>query len=436
MNAVVAFPTPAEKTLGDQFRARGATDAGRQSAYAAFSAAGLPHRRIEAWHYTDLRSLLREVLPPAPPPEAAVIAEAKRLVATLPRAEGGRVVLIDGVPWPRLSELDSLAAGVSARPILEAISQNDDTAGLVAAESLGAVESVVSLNAALLQGGVLIDVAAGAVSAPIEVLCIASGTTPAAIYARHYVRLGEGAKASIVERHAALQPTRSQANHVLVMALADGAELQHAAGIDGLGEEALHIGSMLVRLGARANFTSTTLIATRGITRRQAYLDFAGPHARAHFNGASLLDGRAHADTTLVVTHTAPHCESRELYKHVLDAEATGVYQGKVIVRPGAQKTDGKMLSKAVFLGDGATMHNKPELEIFADDVVCGHGATVGALDEDQLFYLRARGIPRAEAEAMLLEAFAEEALDELADEALREEFAGRIAQWLRQRGT
>ncbi len=436
MNAVVAFPTPAEKTLGDQFRALGATDPARQDAYAAFSAAGLPHRRIEAWHYTDLRGLMREVLPPAPLPSAEIIAEAKRLVATLPRPEGGRVVLIDGTPWPQLSELDGLAAGVSVRPVFEALSRSDDTAGLIAAESLGAVESVVSLNAAFLQGGVFVDVAAGAVSAPIEILSIASGLAPAAIYARHYVRLGAGAKATIVERHAALQPVRSQANHVLVMALADGAELQHAARIDGLGGEALHIGSALVRLGAKATFTSTTLIATRGTTRRQAYLDFAGPHARAHFNGASLLDERAHADTTLVVTHTAPHCESRELYKHVLDGEATGVYQGKVVVRPGAQKTDGKMLSKAVFLAEGATMHNKPELEIFADDVVCGHGATVGALDEDQLFYLRARGIPRAEAEAMLLEAFAEEALDELGDEALRDEFTSRIALWLRQRGT
>ncbi len=434
MNAVVAFPTSAEKTLGDQFRALGATDAARQDAYAAFSAAGLPHRRIEAWHYTDLRGVMREVLPPAPPPEAAILAEAKAHLATLPDGVAARIVLLDGHLAADLSDMTALPVGVTVRSILEA---GPISADLAAAAALGQAESVVSLNAAFLQGGAAIVVAADTkVVVPVEILSLMSGRTPVALYSRSTVEVGNNATVTIVERHAALQPTRSQGNHVLVMTLADGAELQHVARLDGLGEEALHIGSTLTRLGARTTFTSTTLLATRGTTRRQSYLDFAGPHAKAHFNGSSLLDGRAHADTTLIVTHTAPHCESRELYKHVLDGEATGIYQGKVVVRPGAQKTDGKMLSKAVFLNEGATMHNKPELEIFADDVVCGHGATVGALDETQLFYLRARGIPRAEAEAMLLEAFAEEALDELTDEALRAEFAGRIAQWLRQRGT
>ena len=433
MNAIVAFPTPAEKMLGDQFRALEATDPARQDAYGAFSAAGLPHRRIEAWHYTDLRSLMRDVLPPAPPPDAATVARARAYLASLSDAVAMRIVLLDGHLMSDLSAGAGHPAGVSVRSALDAGSPSD---ALAAAASLGQAESVVSLNAAFLQGGATIVVAAGTRhAAPIEILSLVSGRAPSAVYSRSSVEVGRNASVSIVERHAALEPVRSQGNHVLVMALADDAEVRHAARIDGLGAEALHIGSMLVRVGAQANFTSTTLIATRGTTRRQAYLDFAGPHAKAHFNGASLLDGRAHADTTLVVTHTAPHCESRELYKHVLDGEATGVYQGKVVVRPGAQKTDGKMLSKAVFLAEGATMHNKPELEIFADDVVCGHGATVGALDEDQLFYLRARGIPRAEAEAMLLEAFAEEALDELADEGLHDELAGRIAQWLRQRG-
>ena len=202
-----------------------------------------------------------------------------------------------------------------------------------------------------------------------------------------------------------------------------------------LGDDALHVGSVLARLGADAKLLSTTLLATGGLTRRQSYLEFTGPASQAHFRGVSLLDGRCHADTTLVITHTAPHCESRELYKHILDDEATGIYQGKVIVAPGAQKTDGKMLSKAVFLADGASMFNKPELEIFADDVVCGHGATAGALDEDQLFYLRARGIPLNEAQAMLLEAFADEAIEDVGDDVLRAEFAMGIGQWLRRRG-
>jgi len=135
------------------------------------------------------------------------------------------------------------------------------------------------------------------------------------------------------------------------------------------------------------------------------------------------------------VQHVAAHCQSREYFKTVLDAEATGVYQGKVIVAPGAQKTDGAMKSHAILLSDDATMNNKPELEIFADDVVCGHGATVAQLDEDQVFYAMARGLPKQVAEAMLLEAFVDEATDRVESEPVRVYLTGLIGQWLSQRG-
>ena len=153
------------------------------------------------------------------------------------------------------------------------------------------------------------------------------------------------------------------------------------------------------------------------------------------FGGLSLLRGKEHADTTLVVDHAVPHCTSRELFRHILDHESTGVFQGKVVVRQHAQKTDGAMKSQAIMLGDDAVMNNKPELEIFADDVVCGHGATVGQLDDDQIFYLRARGLSKPEAESLLLEAFAGEALDMVTDEALRERYAAITQDWLSRRG-
>ena len=146
-----------------------------------------------------------------------------------------------------------------------------------------------------------------------------------------------------------------------------------------------------------------------------------GKGAKIALGGLSLLDGARHADTTLLVDHAAPHGRSREFYKHIVADEATGVYQGKVVVRPGAQKTDGAMKSQAILLSPHAVMNNKPELEIFADDVVCGHGATVGALDPEQMFYLQARGLPKAEAEAMLLEAFGADAIARVEDEDLAE---------------
>ena len=147
-----------------------------------------------------------------------------------------------------------------------------------------------------------------------------------------------------------------------------------------------------------------------------------------------MIRGRQHADTTLVVDHAVPHCDSREHFRTVIDDEATGVFQGKIIVRPEAQKTDGRMMSAALLLSDGGAMNNKPELEIFADDVQCGHGATSGALDEDLLFYLRARGLPKVEAESLLVQAFLGEALESVAHEGAREALVGIVEAWLAER--
>jgi Fe-S cluster assembly protein SufD len=180
--------------------------------------------------------------------------------------------------------------------------------------------------------------------------------------------------------------------------------VDHTAIVEG--EGALHVESLVARLGESAELRAFGYVSNGDLVRRQIFASLVGENAKIALNGLSLLDGKRHADTTLVVDHIAPHGESREFFKHIVADEATGVYQGKVIVQPGAQKTDGGMKSQAILLSPNAVMNNKPELEIFADDVVCGHGATVGALDRDQLFYLRARGIPETEAEAMLLEAF------------------------------
>lgn len=429
----------AERMLGEQFRAFRPGDASasrRDAAFALFAEAGLPSRRIESWHYTDLRGLVREALPPAPEPDAATIAAARERLAAHAVPGAARIVVLDGSFRPELSDLSALPAGVTVRPVLDALAEGDLDAGLASAQHLGAVESVLALNAAFLQGGAMIAVAAGTrVEAPVEIVALLSGRVPCATYDRSYLKLGDGAALTLIERHAALGEAKSLAASVLVVAIGDRAAFEHLVRIDGLGPQALHLGTTLVRIGAEAKFESTTLLATGGVTRRQAYVEFVGENATAHLYGVSLLDGRSHADTTLIVTHTAAHCESRELFKHILDDEATGIYQGRVVVAPGAQKTDGKMLSKCIFLGEGANMYNKPELEIFADDVVCGHGATVGALDDDQLFYLRARGIPLREAQALLLEAFAAEAIETVSVDAVKDEMSARIGQWLRQHG-
>ena len=429
----------AERMFGEQFEALVHPEHAavhRGESYKLFSEAGLPGRRIESWHYTDLRGLVREALPPAAEPDAATVEMARERLKAHAVPGAARLVLLDGMYRPDLSDLGALPAGVTVRSVLDALYTAELDPGLAAAQKLGRAESMLELNSAFLQGGVMIDVAPGTeAEGPVELVLMLSGRAPAATYDRSYIRVGDGASVTLIERHASFGDAKALAATVRVATVGDGASFEHLVRIDGLGPQALHIGTALVRIGADAKFEATTLVATGGVTRRQAYVEFVGERSSSHLYGVSLLDGKSHADTTLIVTHTAPHCESRELFKHILDGEATGIYQGRVVVAPGAQKTDGKMLSKCIFLGDNANMYNKPELEIFADDVVCGHGATVGALDDDQLFYLRARGIPLNEAQALLLEAFASEAIETVSVESVKDEMNDRVGEWLRQHG-
>jgi len=170
------------------------------------------------------------------------------------------------------------------------------------------------------------------------------------------------------------------------------------------------------------------------VVRNQLFLNFDGEHTVAGIRGATLINGHQHADTTLVANHIARNCQSREVFKSVLDGEAHGVFQGRVIVKPGAQQTDAKMMTRALLLSERAEADNKPELEIFADDVQCGHGATVGALDQELKFYLMARGIPAAEAEALLIQAFLGEAVEGIEHAGVREALMETIAVWLKAR--
>jgi Fe-S cluster assembly protein SufD len=188
-------------------------------------------------------------------------------------------------------------------------------------------------------------------------------------------------------------------------------------------------------IGAHARFNTFSFIAGGAVVRNQLFLRFDGEGTVAGIRGAALLRDKQHADTTLVVDHVARDCQSREMFKSVLDDEAHGVFQGRIIVRRHAQKTDAKMMTQGLLLSERAESDNKPELEIFADDVQCGHGATAGAIDEELKFYLMARGIPPAEAEAMLIQAFLGEAIEGIEHAGLREALIENVAAWLVARG-
>jgi Fe-S cluster assembly protein SufD len=231
-----------------------------------------------------------------------------------------------------------------------------------------------------------------------------------------------------------LAPSNAQENHALAFSLGAGAHIEHVAHVAPQADDAVRVFSLLATLGPRSDLNSFCLVEGGGFLRRQIFARLTGEHAHIAFSGVSLLRKRCHADTTLAVDHASAHGKSRERFRAILDDAATGVFQGKVTVRQAAQKTDGAMQSKALLLSDGAAMNSKPELEIFADDVVCGHGAACGRLDADQLFYLQTRGLPRREAEALLIEGFANEAMDGIADEGARGLFTARVAAWLASR--
>jgi Fe-S cluster assembly protein SufD len=271
------------------------------------------------------------------------------------------------------------------------------------------------LQAKLCSKGVTLHLTAGD-SEPVEVVFVSCGEAAAAASRLHIV-VAENAKASVIERHVG----EGGYLHCPLVSV----DLKAGARLDRIKLEqedvaAQHLSQTVVDLAARAVYSGFTLTVGAGLSRQNVNVSFRGPHAQARINGSYLIGGRQHADTRLVVDHLVPHCTSRELFKCVMQDNARGIFQGKVIVRPDAQKTDGKQSSHALLLSETAEFDAKPELEIYADDVVCGHGTTCGDLNHDHLFYLKARGIPEREARAMLVEAFLEEAMDVVEDEALR----------------
>jgi Fe-S cluster assembly protein SufD len=412
--------------------AREVTDL-RQQALEAYERTGLPHRRIEDWKYTDLRVLIREVLPLAPAPDAAALKRAEAALKAAAIKGARRLVLVDGVFAPDLSDLDA-EKGLSIRPLREAL-DGGDSALQVQLFALDNANPMVALNSAMLTDGVVIEIADGAVlSQPLHIVHIAAGAAASSIFTRSMLLLGNNATATLVESYLAADGTKNyQAHDSLVIAIGDHSRLDHVRLVEDAAD-AVNISSSAVSLGAHAHFNTFGLTSGAAVSRYQATIAFAGQDSRVETNGVNLLKGRQHADTTLLMDHAVPHCASREVFRAVLDDSAHSVFQGRIIVRPDAQKTDAKMMTRALLLSDDAEADNKPELEIFADDVTCGHGATSGALDDSLLFYLRARGLPEKEAQALLIQAFVGEAIESIANDTLRELATSAAERWLRTR--
>jgi Fe-S cluster assembly protein SufD len=266
------------------------------------------------------------------------------------------------------------------------------------------------------------------VSRPVNLIYRHTSTTSDVIL-HHVIKLDPGAEMTLLENG----PAAARFNNVLEVDVADGASFHHVR-TQGRDHERRAATHLFARLGAESRFKSFTMTANGVMTRNEYVLELTDDDAIAHVAGAALGDGDFHGDDTVFVTHQGLHCESRQVFKKVLRNGATGVFQGKILVKAGAQKTDGYQISQALLLDGDSQFLAKPELEIYADDVICSHGSTSGAIDEDALFYLRARGMPEGVATNLLTLAFLAEAVDEIEDEALQGEIKLLLEGWLERR--
>jgi len=409
----------------------------RSEAIRAFARTGLPNRRVEEWKYTDLYARLDDAFGPLVGDGVEVRRDdvMGALDAGLAGLDCHLIVLVDGRLAPGLSDLDflgdrgellNMASTLAAPPAwLEARLADGESA---------AQNAVLYLNTALMSGGVALRVAAGAsVEKPIHIVHLHAAKTPVGISTRHVMVLEKGARARVLESHVGLSTTPAQHNVASDVSLAEGAVMHHLK-IQRETEAATHLSTWRIALAESAGYDAFQFVGGSGLTRNEIHLGFAGENARAGVNGVFMGASNQHIDTTMFVDHAVANCQSRMLFKGVLDDEARGVFQGKIMVRQAAQKTDSKEMVQGLLLSERAEFDSKPELEIFADDVVCGHGSTSGQIDEDLLFYLRARGIGELEARSILIQAFAGEALELIGNETIREALGETVRGWLAQR--
>lgn len=398
----------------------------RQDALARVSQMGLPHKRDEYWRYTDPATFV-----------AADVAKA----ALFHNDEGPlfdsvdrvKVVFVDGVYDADASD-DLAAEGLEIETLADAMAADihwaKDLYGTLETNGQTPVERpLAALNTAFAENGVVIRVT-GKAAKPVNLIYLHKNTTSDA-FIHNVVKVEAGAEMTLLETG----PAAARLSKVLEVDVADGGAFHHVRA-QGRDHERRAVTHCFARIATESTFKSFTLTVNGVLTRNECIIEIIGDDAVAHVAGACVGDGKDfHHDDTVFITHDAVNCESRQVFKKVLRNGATGVFQGKILVKKDAQKTDGYQISQSLLLDDDSQFLAKPELEIYADDVACSHGSTSGAIDETALFYLRSRGVPEKQATDLLTLAFLAEALEEIADETLADDLRDRLENWLARHG-
>lgn len=402
----------------------------RQQAVTQFNNNSLPAKKVEDWKYTSLWSLSQQLFTHDADTFSLSIEQCDQLSLI---ENTYRIVIVDGVFSQKLSTIDSVEDGLNVSPFSASVSSIDQILGQ---QVDLAKAGLTALNTMLMNEGVVITVAADAhIEKPIELLVINSGTTQnLAIHLRNVIKLEANSKATVIEHYVGLNDESYFTNVVTEVSLAENTDLKHYK-LQQESDNAFHIATLAAKQAANSQWLTNSISLGGKLVRNDIHSQLLGEQSHVTMDGLYLLNGEQHIDNHTRIDHFVPNTTSEELYKGVLDDNSHAVFNGKVIVHKDAQKTDANQQNKNLLLSRGCEIDTKPEMEIYADDVKCGHGSTVGQIDKDQLFYLTTRGLDEVSARSLLTHAFAVDVLDRIPAEDIRNALSEVIARRLPQGG-
>ncbi len=403
----------------------------RDAAVQRFSESGYPTPRDEAWKYTNVAPIVKKGFVPLEGAEDSAGIDISPWLLT--DSDALRLVFVDGHLAPALSDADALPGGVIVASLKDRLRHAPaELEGWLASHAPDAPRGFAELNTAFMSDGAVVRIPAGVtVERPIHLLYFARESgRPGAAFLRNLVIVEEGGAATIVQHYVSAGGAQSLVNSLTQCIIGDGAALEHYK-INEQGDGIYHFAAVHARLGRDSRYVSHNLQAGGRLARSDLHAELAGEGCACTMNGFYIGRGRQHIDNYTRIEHRVPHCSSRELYKGVLDGHSRGIFNGHVIVHQDAQKTDAQQMNHNLLLSDGAEADTRPQLEIYADDVKCSHGATIGQLDRDALFYLKARGIDDLVARRMLIGAFSSEITGQLTLAPVRERFERLVASRL-----
>lgn len=404
----------------------------RERALAQFAEQGFPSTRVEQWKYTNLRPIAKR---------AFAVSDTGATIDALPGPDldGPVLVFVDGMYRPALSSIHGLAKGMAVRPTSELLDNPPEVLNTaLERDSEAPATPLAALNAAFTAQGAHIEIAPNAdAELPIRLLFVNSEDSAVAAYPRITVDAGANSRLTLIEQHTGLGKAGNFTNLVCDIRLADGAQLSHYRLHEG--GKLFHVGLTRVSQARDSRYRNTTLNLGGQLVRNDLQVGLNAPGAECELDGLYNADKKQHVDNHLIADHAAPNTTSHQYYRGILDGHARAVFNGKVIVREGADGADAQQSNKNLLLSKNAEADTKPELEIYADEVTCSHGATVGQLDDQAMFYLRSRGIEESMARGLLIYAFGAEVLERLPLDALRRHgeaaIAGRLPELDRVRG-